>query len=84
MKTNQQIAIEVIAGKWGNGSERTSRLTQAGYDAGAVQSIVNSLMGDGTPNLEVAVQGKETLEVEIDLNKYNSLNLTFKFGDEDA
>ena len=35
------VADEVIAGKWGNGSERSRRLTQAGYDFMAVQAEVN-------------------------------------------
>lgn len=41
-KTNDQIADEVIAGAWGNGEDRKNRLTQAGYDYNAIQSIVNS------------------------------------------
>lgn len=40
-KTNEQIADEVIAGKWGNGQDRKDRLAKAGYDYGAVQAIVN-------------------------------------------
>ena len=44
-KTVEQIAREVIAGKWGNGSDRAQRLTAAGYDAKAVQSKVNQLLG---------------------------------------
>lgn len=40
-KSNEQIADEVIAGKWGNGEERKQRLTDAGYDYNAVQAIVN-------------------------------------------
>lgn len=41
-KSNEQIANEVLAGKWGNGTDRKNRLTAAGYDYNAVQSIVNS------------------------------------------
>ena len=44
-KTVEEIAKEVIAGKWGNGSERTQALTAAGYDAKAVQEKVNQLLG---------------------------------------
>lgn len=44
-KTNEQIADEVIAGKWGNGEERKQRLTAAGYNYDAIQAIVNSKMG---------------------------------------
>lgn len=44
VKTNTQLALEVINGMWGNGVERRERLTEAGYDYDAVQSIVNELM----------------------------------------
>lgn len=40
-KSNETIANEVIAGKWGNGADRKNRLTAAGYDYNAVQKIVN-------------------------------------------
>ena len=43
-KTVEQIAREVIAGKWGNGADRAKRLTAAGYDAKAVQNKVNQLL----------------------------------------
>lgn len=43
-KTNEEIAIEVIRGDWGNGDERKHRLTQAGYDYTVVQKIVNDKM----------------------------------------
>ena len=43
-KTNQQIALEVIAGQWGNGLERRQKLENAGYNYGAIQSIVNAVM----------------------------------------
>lgn len=43
-KTVDELAREVIAGKWGNGSERQARLTAAGYDAAAVQKQVNILI----------------------------------------
>lgn len=40
-KSISQIADEVIAGKWGNGTQRVARLKRAGYDAAAVQREVN-------------------------------------------
>lgn len=43
-KTNEQIALEVIEGKWGNGSERVQKLTASGYDAKAIQKIVNTML----------------------------------------
>lgn len=38
------LAQQVIDGKWGNGPERRSRLTAAGYDYDAVQAEVNRLV----------------------------------------
>ena len=43
-KTIDELAREVISGKWGTGEERKRRLTQAGYDYYAVQKIVNKLI----------------------------------------
>ena len=37
-----KIALEVIKGKWGNGSERKRRLMQAGYNYAEVQKRVNA------------------------------------------
>ena len=41
-KSNETIANEVIAGKWGNGADRKNKLTAAGYDYNAIQKIVNN------------------------------------------
>lgn len=43
-KTTAQLAEEVIAGQWGNGTDRKKRLTDAGYNYDAVQKIVNQKM----------------------------------------
>ena len=43
-KSVTEIAREVIAGKWGNGSERRRRVQAAGYNYAAVQSEVNRLL----------------------------------------
>lgn len=43
-KSNYEIALEVINGKWGNGSTRKKKLKAAGYDYAAVQRIVNYLL----------------------------------------
>ena len=42
-KSIDEIAKEVINGKWGNGAERKQKLTAAGYDYSAVQKRVNEL-----------------------------------------
>ena len=63
--SNYDIAKEVIAGLWGNGEDRKRRLTEAGYDYAAVQSIVNSLVKDGyTPPAEDKTG--ELLEIDYD------------------
>lgn len=41
-KSDEQVADEVIAGQWGDGDDRRNRLSQAGYDYDAIQSIVNA------------------------------------------
>lgn len=43
-KTLDDVAKEVISGKWGNGSERKKRLEKAGYNYKEVQSKVNELL----------------------------------------
>jgi LysM repeat protein len=40
-KSNEEIADEVIAGKWGNTPERRARLEAAGYNYSTIQAIVN-------------------------------------------
>lgn len=41
------VANEVLAGKWGNGTTRKKNLTAAGYDYATVQAVVNALVGPG-------------------------------------
>ena len=41
------IVNEVIAGKWGNGNSRKSKLTKAGYDYRTVQDAVNLKLKGG-------------------------------------
>ena len=43
-KSNEEIAREVMDGKWGNNPERKQRLIAAGYDYDAVQAIVNKAL----------------------------------------
>lgn len=43
-KSINTLAKEVLAGKWGNGADRKSRLTKAGYDYNKVQAAVNKLI----------------------------------------
>ena len=61
-KTVIQLAREVLKGKWGNGSERKRRLTEAGYDYTAVQKEVNRLCSSSKKSNETiakeVIQGK--------------------------
>lgn len=64
-KSNEEIAKEVIAGKWGNGDDRKNRLTKAGYNYNTIQSLVNQMLSGNTSkhksDLEIArevIQGK--------------------------
>ena len=48
-KSIDEIAREVIGGKWGNGDERIAKLKAAGYDPEAVQKKVNELLAPKEP-----------------------------------
>ena len=52
-KSNEEIASEVIEGKWGNGEERKNRLTNAGYNYSDIQKIVNQKLNKKS-NEEIA------------------------------
>ncbi len=43
-KTVKELAQEVIDGKWGNGEDRKTKLTKAGYDYKSIQAEVNKLL----------------------------------------
>ena len=43
-KSNNEIALEVINGKWGNGEERKRRLESQGYNYREIQNEVNRLL----------------------------------------
>lgn len=54
-KTVDELADEVLAGKWDNGAERERLLTAAGYDYNAVQKRVNEKLYRKTTG-EIAVE----------------------------
>ena len=65
-KSNEDLATEVIRGDWGNGQERKNRLAAAGYDYGAVQSIVNQRLAgssgsNGSDEVWYTVKSGDTL-----------------------
>ena len=50
-KTIEELANEVIAGKWGNNPERKKRLLEAGYDYAKIQARVNEIMAGNKPKV---------------------------------
>lgn len=48
LKSLDEVAREVLNGRWGNGKARIQNLTQAGYDAVKVQERVNQIKGTPT------------------------------------
>ena len=55
-KTIDEIAKEVIAGKWGSGDTRKKKLQAAGYDYNAVQKRVNELLAPKKKSIDVIAQ----------------------------
>jgi len=47
-RSNEDIATEVLNGKWGNNPGRSSSLAAAGYDPNTIQAIVNARLGGGS------------------------------------
>lgn len=45
-KTKEEIADEVIAGKWGNGADRKAKLEAAGYNYKEIQTKVNEKLNN--------------------------------------
>lgn len=68
-KSIEEIAKEVIQGKWGNGEDRKNRLRQAGYNYTAVQDKVNQIVGS-TPQTVYTVKAGDTLSSIA--QKYNT------------
>lgn len=67
--TNYAIAQQVLDGQWGNGQERRQRLTEAGYNYEAVQTIVNALVKDRNykpPEMLEADEAEQRKPLEID------------------
>lgn len=79
-KSVEELAQEVLAGKWGNGVDRKNNLTAEGYDYAAVQKAVNELLNkNDTTTIEPVVaqktDEKKQIKVTIDFDdhKYSGL-----------
>lgn len=60
-KSNEDLAKEVLAGKWGNNPKRKNDLIKAGYDYNAIQAIVNKGFAPSKP----ALKSNETVAREV-------------------
>lgn len=63
-KSNEEIAEEVIAGKWGNGDTRKTTLENAGYNYSDIQSIVNQKL-TGNSSSTSSLKSIETIAQEV-------------------
>lgn len=70
-KSNTEIAQEVIAGKWGNGATRKTRLQVAGYDYNAVQAEVERLMKKPEPPKPV-LKSVDVIAAEVMAGKWGN------------
>lgn len=64
-KSISQLATEVIAGAWGNGADRKSRLQAAGYDYNAVQAEVNRRLGVSGGGVKASSKTNEQIADEV-------------------
>ena len=60
-KSSEEVAREVVAGKWGNGADRKNRLTSAGYNYDAVQAKVNEKSYGSKPGKSNEAIAKEVI-----------------------
>ena len=59
MKSDLEIAREVIAGKWGIGKDRESRIKAAGYDYNVIQAMVNQMIKTGKQIGEITIDASD-------------------------
>lgn len=69
LKSNEEIANEVIDGLWGNDEERRNRLSEAGYNYNEVQAIVNEKMKENDFIIHTVKRGEN---LTIIARKYNT------------
>lgn len=60
-KSVSEVAKEVIAGSWGNGSDRKSRLEAAGYNYDKVQAEVNRQLGASSGSSSSSSSNKKSV-----------------------
>lgn len=60
-KSVEQVAKEVLAGKWGNGATRKAKIEAAGYKYSEVQAMVNALASGKPAKKSVTEIAKEVI-----------------------
>lgn len=60
-KSVDELAQEVIDGKWGDGEDRKSKLEKAGYDYNAVQNRVNEILKEKDNKKSVTEVAKDVI-----------------------
>lgn len=68
-----QCVNDVLAGKYGNNNARKINVSNAGYNFDIVQNMVNEIIYK-----RLTLKTENAKEIEIDLNKYNGINIKFK------
>lgn len=84
LKTVEEVAQEVLSGKWNVGEERRKLLEAAGYNYNLVQDEVNRICANHSKTY--VVQTGDTIEsilnkFNISIEKFVSLNYKLKAGD---
>lgn len=86
-KTIDELAQEVLDGKWGVKDERKRRLTEAGYDYDAVQKRVNEILesrkkgyGGEMPTLKLNKTNAEVIEDTIRWLEWIANDNSFHYG----
>ncbi|MDE5769644.1 MAG: hypothetical protein K2H82_09690, partial [Oscillospiraceae bacterium] len=69
-KSIPEIALEVLAGLWGDGSERREKLICAGYDYNAVQSEVNKILNQESCT---ATEQRKYFSISVDGKTYSGM-----------
>lgn len=60
-KSTDEIAQEVIDGKWGNGDTRKSKLEKAGYDYNEIQNRVNEILSEQSKKKSITEVAKDVI-----------------------
>lgn len=83
-KSVEELANEVLAGKWGNGEERKNKLTSAGYSYDDVQRKVNDILNSRKPapveNPTYSVTAKSGLRVRSGPSTNDSILKVLSYG----